>query len=84
MLLHVKNLKKNIANIIPQTRVKLHELKEKKYCIGIVEAKVGIEIKIEFKDSFEKNGFNMSLTCLQMPISILTNSLNYENYANKL
>jgi hypothetical protein len=45
MLLHLKNLKKNIANIIPQTRVKLHKLKENKYCIGIVEAKVGMRNK---------------------------------------
>jgi hypothetical protein len=42
MLLHLKNLKKNIANIISQTRAKLHELKENKYCIGIVEEKVGM------------------------------------------
>jgi hypothetical protein len=45
MLLHLKNLKKNIANIIPQTRVKLHELKENKCCIGIVKAKVGMRNK---------------------------------------
>jgi hypothetical protein len=45
MLLHHINLKKNIANIIPQTRVQLHKLKENKYCIGIVEAKVGMRNK---------------------------------------
>jgi hypothetical protein len=45
MLLHLINLKKNIANIIPQRGVKLHQLKENKYCIDIVEAKVGMRNK---------------------------------------
>jgi hypothetical protein len=45
MLLHLVNLKKNIANIIPQRGVKLHQLKENKYCIGIVGAKVGMRNK---------------------------------------
>jgi hypothetical protein len=42
MLLHLINLKKNIANIIPQRGVKLHQ---NKYCTGIVEAKVGMRNK---------------------------------------
>jgi len=40
-----KTSRKILPNIIPQTRVKLHELKEKKYCIGIVEAKVRMRNK---------------------------------------
>ncbi len=45
MLLHLVNLKKNIANIIPQRGVKLHQLNENKYYIGIIEAKVGMRNK---------------------------------------
>ncbi len=67
MLLHVKNLKKNIANIIPQTRVKLHELKENKYCIGIVEAKVGMRNKNWIQGFFRKKWF-------QHVVFLLTNA----------